>query len=142
MTDSLRPGFAPSSRTTGLISVIGPCYVRQEERQVTNALVADERHLNSRGFVHGAVIACLLDITLSDNIVAALPQPAGGVTATLTVHYIDKAVAGDWLEASATAVQQGRRLAHAQGTVIANGLTVATGTAAFTISPPHTNGVT
>lgn len=140
MTGSLPPGFAPSRRTTGLLAAIGPCFVRHEGHRVTNALTIDERHLNSRGFVHGAVIACLLDITLGDNIAAAATESVSGVTATLTVHYVGTASTGDWLEASATAVQPARRLAHAQGEVVANGRTIATGTASFLITDPATNG--
>lgn len=78
------PGFSPSRRTTGLLAAIGPSFARYDDGRVVDALAADERHLNFRGFVHGAVIACVLDIALGDNIVAA----------------------------SATAVHLGRRLAH------------------------------
>jgi uncharacterized protein (TIGR00369 family) len=127
-------GFHPSPRTTGLVGALGPVYVRRDEGRVVHGLTIDERHLNSRGFVHGAVIACLLDITLGDNVALEAETNRGGMTATLTVHYTGRAVRGDWLEATATATQPGRRLAHAQGVAVSNGRTIATASAAFAIS--------
>ena len=122
------------------MAALGPSFVRYDDGRVTDALAVDERHLNSRGFVHGAVISCLLDIALGDNIVAASAEPITGVTSTLTVHFVGTAAGGDWLEASATAVHVGRRIAHAYGEVTVDGRVVATGSASFAISDRPPNG--
>lgn len=112
--DDVPDGFMVDvRRQSGLIGVIGPLYARHNEDGVAVGLRVDERHLNTRGFLHGGVIAALLDIAFSDNVSAR--GPLGAVTENLTVQYVAKSRPGDWLEASASAVDVGRRLAHARG---------------------------
>ena len=112
--DDVPDGFVVDvRRKSGLIGVIGPLYARRNEDGVAVGLRVDERHLNTRGFLHGGVIAALLDIAFNDNVSARGSLSA--VTANLTVQYVAKSRPGDWLEASASSVDVGRRLAHARG---------------------------
>jgi uncharacterized protein (TIGR00369 family) len=114
IVDDVPDGFMVDvRRQSGLIGAIGPLYARRNEDVVTVGLRVDERHLNTRGFLHGGVIAALLDIAFSDNVSAR--GTLGAVTANLTVQYVAKSRPGDWLEASASSVDVGRRLAHARG---------------------------
>ena len=57
MIASARKGFIASERTTGLLGIIGPLYVRRDGDGITNGFAIDDRHLNSRDFVHGRTIA-------------------------------------------------------------------------------------
>jgi uncharacterized protein (TIGR00369 family) len=118
-------------RRSGLVGLIGPLYARHNGDGVAVGLRVDERHLNTRGFLHGGVIAALLDIALSDNISARGTR--GSVTANLTIQYVAKSKPGDWLEASASSVDVGRRLAHARGELRAEGRVVAFACASYAL---------
>src|SRR6266566_1611849 len=113
-------GFEPSRRTSPFLNGIGPVYSRTGEGGGLLGLRARAEHLNTRGFVHGAVLAALLDVVCGRNC-GALTEHPSLVTVSLTVDYVAAARDGEWLEASATVTRVGRRLAFADGRVDAGG---------------------
>lgn len=130
--DDVPDGFMVDvRRQSGLIGAIGPLYARRNEDGVAVGLRVDERHLNTRGFLHGGVIAALLDIAFSDNVNAR--GTFGAVTANLTIQYVAKSRPGDWLEASASSVDVRRRLAHARGELRTDDGVVAFACASYTL---------
>src|SRR5436853_470134 len=48
-------GFEPSRRTSPFLDMIGPVYTATTERGILLGLRARTEHLNTRGFVHGAI---------------------------------------------------------------------------------------
>jgi acyl-CoA thioesterase len=70
---------------------------------------------NSRGDVHGGVIASLLDAAMGVAVRSALTPLEGATTASLTVNYV--APGRTTLTARARVVRQGRTLASAEATV-------------------------
>jgi acyl-coenzyme A thioesterase 13 len=125
-------GFEPSRRTSPFLDLIGPVYTSNGERGILLGLRARTEHLNTRGFVHGAILAALLDVICGRNCAVRIGQP-GLVTVSLTVDYVASAREGDWLEASATVTRVGRRLAFAHGRVEAAGKPVATASGVFVV---------
>ena len=125
-------GFEPPRRTSPFLDLIGPVYTRTTERGILLGLRARAEHLNTRGFVHGAVLAALLDVVCGRNC-AALTEYPGLVTVSLTVDYVAAARDGDWLEASAEVTRAGRRLAFADGRVDAEGKPVAKASGVFAV---------
>jgi acyl-coenzyme A thioesterase 13 len=125
-------GFEPPRRTSPFLDLIGPVYTRTTERGVLLGLRARPEHLNTRGFVHGAILAAMLDVVCARNC-AALADPPSVVTVSLTVDYVAAARDGDWLEASAEVTRAGRRLAFADGRVAAEGKPVAKASAVFAV---------
>jgi len=130
MSADVPAGFEPSGRTGPFLDLIGPVYTRAGERGILLGLRARSEHCNARGFVHGAVLAALLDVVCGRNC-RAYPNM---LTVSLTVDYIASAQDGDWLEASATVTHAGRRLAFADGRVEAAGKPVAKASAVFAVA--------
>jgi acyl-coenzyme A thioesterase 13 len=130
MSADVPAGFEPSGRTGPFLDLIGPVYTRAGERGILLGLRARSEHCNARGFVHGAVLAALLDVVCGRNC-RAYPNM---LTVSLTVDYIASAQDGDWLEASATVTRAGRRLAFADGRVEAAGKPVAKASAVFAVA--------
>jgi acyl-coenzyme A thioesterase 13 len=125
-------GFEPSRRTSPFLDMIGPVYTMTGERGILLGLRARTQHCNTRGFVHGAILAALLDVVCGRNCGALTDHPSL-VTVSLTVDYVAAAREGDWLEASATVTRVGRRLAFADGRVDAGGTPVAKASAVFAV---------
>ena len=70
---------------------------------------------NSRGEVHGGVIASLLDAAMGVAVRSTLSQGDGATTASLTVNYV--APGRHTLTARGRVVRQGRTLASTEATV-------------------------
>jgi len=129
-------GFQPSPRTSPFLDMIGPVYTSTGERGILLGLRARTEHLNTRGFVHGAILAALLDVVCGRNC-AVQTGLLGLVTVSLTVDYVAAGRDGDWLEASATVTRVGRRLAFAHGRVEAEDKPVATASGVFAVGQPR-----
>jgi acyl-coenzyme A thioesterase 13 len=132
MSAEVPAGFEPSARTGPFLDLIGPVYTRTGERGILLGLRARSEHCNARGFVHGAVLAALLDVVCGRNC-RGYPNM---LTVSLTVDYVASAQDGDWLEASATVTRAGRRLAFADGRVEVAGKPVAKASAVFAVAEP------
>jgi uncharacterized protein (TIGR00369 family) len=104
-------GFKPLFRTSPYIELVGPLYSRGEGASLTLGLRAERKHCNTRGTVHGGVLATLADIALGYAMAFARTPPTGLVTANLTLDYAGAAREGDWLEARVDIQKQGSRLA-------------------------------
>jgi uncharacterized protein (TIGR00369 family) len=128
-------GFEPSARTGPFLDLIGPVYTRTGEGGILLGLRARREHCNARGFVHGAILAALLDVVCGRNCSAQAPS-SPLLTVSLTVDYVAAAQDGDWLEASATVTRAGRRLAFADGRVDVAGRPVAKASAVFAVAEP------
>jgi uncharacterized protein (TIGR00369 family) len=76
-------------------------------------LRAAEKHTNSRGTVHGGVLATLGDIALGYAMAFSTEPPTRATTASLSIDYIASARTGDWIEAHIERQKIGRRLAFA-----------------------------
>ncbi|HEY3074929.1 MAG TPA: PaaI family thioesterase, partial [Burkholderiales bacterium] len=92
-------GFKPLERTSPVIEMIGPVYARGEGAGLVLAVRAERKHCNTRGTVHGGILATLADIALGYACVAASEdgQSRNFVTIDLAVEYLAATQAGDWL---------------------------------------------
>jgi uncharacterized protein (TIGR00369 family) len=70
---------------------------------------------NSRGEIHGGVVASLLDAAMGVAVRSALMSDGGATTVSLTVNYV--APGRGTLTARGRVVRQGRTLASAEATV-------------------------
>jgi acyl-coenzyme A thioesterase PaaI-like protein len=76
-------GFEPSRRTSPFLDMIGlGSTPADRERGILLGLRARTEHCNTRGFVHGAILAALLDVVCAGATVAPhrAPQPGRGLT--------------------------------------------------------------
>jgi uncharacterized protein (TIGR00369 family) len=95
------------------------------------------RHFgNTRGEVHGGIVASLLDITLSQALRSTFHTPADVATISMTVSYLAPAV-GE-LVCNGEVVRAGRSVAFVEGvTVDQNGNSVCRAVATYRILRPR-----
>jgi uncharacterized protein (TIGR00369 family) len=130
------PGFRPVARRSAFLDLVGPLHVDDTDpRAPVYGLLADQRHANSRGGVHGGVLTTLADVALGYGAIAAHGETLALVTASLTVHYTGAAHVGDWLEARTTLTRVGSRLAFARCEITAADRSVASCTGVFSVPP-------
>jgi uncharacterized protein (TIGR00369 family) len=130
-------GFAVSKRSSNLLDLLGPLYESGTGPEYRVGLRVDERHINNKGFCHGAVLAMIADVFLG-RLIAVSQQPVPGfVTVNLGLTYLTPARQGDWLEAAGHVDKVGKNLAHSSGTVSANGIPVLRATGTFQMIAPR-----
>jgi uncharacterized protein (TIGR00369 family) len=125
------PGFEPSERTGPFVDLIGPLFVKEDDRGIVLGLRAREELLNARGFVHGGILAAIADLVLGRNVVLRGGAAARAVTASLTIHFLSPVRPGEWIEAAATVPRVGGRLGVAAALVTASGRPVAQASGVF-----------
>jgi acyl-coenzyme A thioesterase 13 len=116
------PGdFKQSGRSSGYLDLIGPIYEAGEGATYRLGLRVDHRHVNSRGFCHGALLSALADVHLGRLAATSTNPPLALVTAHLSMDYIAAAPLGAWLEAVGQVDRIGKTLAHSSGRILADG---------------------
>lgn len=114
MTEPAVPaGFVPLDRRSPYIQAMGPFYWKARGQQRVLGLGIEEKHINSRGFVHGGVLCGLADLAIGYNLAYLQEPPLPLVTANLTVDFAGSAKLGDWLECRVDIQRVGGRLAYA-----------------------------
>ena len=135
MTEHPPAGFTPHERKSPLTEPWEPLFARKAEDRLVLGLTIARPHTNSRGLLHGGLIAAMADnaMGLSCGVVLARggPQTGGLVTVSLAVDYLGKAEIGDWLEFDTDFVRTGRTLCFAGAVVRAAGAPVARAHATF-----------
>ena len=117
MSDDAPAGFAPHFKTSGLTAPWEPIYSRRTAEAVQIGLRAGPAHANSRGFVHGGLIAALADNAMGLSCGLQLEAGANLVTVGLSVDFIATALQGEWLEIRPVVLKAGRSLAFCTATV-------------------------
>ena len=135
---STRPdGFEPHLRKSPLTAPWEPLYARKSEDRVVLGLTVAAPHTNSRGLLHGGLIAALADNAMGLSCTAVLAQDgvasSGLVTVSLAVDYMGRAGIGDWLEFDTDFVRAGRTLCFAGASVTAQGQRIARAHATFRV---------
>ena len=97
----------------------GPFYSRNEDgRGVVSAFIAEPRHMNGGGFMHGG---CLL--TFADFACFAIGEAfttGGAVTVNLSGDFLSAVSVGAHLEATGEVTRAGGRLVYIRGMVTAD----------------------
>ncbi|MFL1456759.1 PaaI family thioesterase [Marinobacter sp. GN3S48] len=109
----LPEGFGPISRTSAFTDLIGPIYQKTDESGLIIGLVAEAKHCNARGIVHGGVLCTLADIAMGYSAAFSTEPPTPIVTTSQTVDYVGKAEKGDWIEVHTDVQKVGRSTAFA-----------------------------
>jgi acyl-coenzyme A thioesterase PaaI-like protein len=130
-------GFEPHARKSPLTDPWEPLYARTLADRTVLGLYILTAHTNSRGFLHGGLIAALADNAMGLSCGVALRQggvgASGLVTVTLTVDYVGRAEIGQWLTFDTTFTRTGRTLCFAELEAAADGQPVARARATFRV---------
>ncbi len=113
-----------------------PLYARRDAGQFRLGLIVRVEHTNSRGLLHGGVIATLADnamgLSLGVVVEAQGRVPAKGImTTALAVDYLGRAALGQWLEVDTNFVHAGGGSGVTQALITADGTVIARANASF-----------
>lgn len=106
-------GFTPHGRSSPYFDLVGPLLARRAEGGTEFALRIDGRHLNARGFAHGAVLAGLADVALGYAAATSVSPPAKLVTASLSIDFVSPVQQDEAVIAVVDVQRVGARLAFA-----------------------------
>ena len=134
MTISIPAGFGPIFRSSPLLDALGSFYSKGEGATLEVGLLVTERHTNSRGTVHGGVLATLADVGIGYLMAYGADTPRRMTTASLTIDYTGTAAIGDWIRVEMDAPRVGRRLAFANARLMTGDKQVARASAVFAMA--------
>jgi uncharacterized protein (TIGR00369 family) len=117
MPDPAHEGWKPRT-LPGFIGLVGPLWTKKQGASWNYGILAEERHTNPAGIVHGGVLTTLLDHALS-AIAWEANERKPCITVALDVHFLAAARPGDLIAAGGRIVRQTSSLVFIQG-----GLTV------------------
>ncbi len=127
-------GFAPHFRKSPVTDPWEPLYSLRTEAGVCIGVKLAPNHCNSRGFVHGGVIAALADNAMGLSYGMLRPEGASGggaVTVSLTIDYAATAKVGQWLQVTPRVIKAGRSMGFVDALVTADDAIVARASATF-----------
>lgn len=126
-------GFLPHFRKSPVTAPWEPLYSRRVDGTVQIGLHLREAHCNSRGLLHGGVIAALADNAMGLSCGASLPSVQGLVTVGLSVDYVGAAKVGQWLQIEPRVLRTGRSMGFADALIKADGAVIARANATFRV---------
>ena len=126
-------GFAPHFRKSPVTEPWQPLYSRRVDGAVQIGLTLRTAHCNSRGLLHGGVIAALADNAMGLSCGAALPSVEGLVTVSLSVDYVGAARIGQWLQVEPRVLKTGKSMGFADALITADGVVIARASATFRV---------
>lgn len=129
-------GFERHFRRSGLTEPWEPLYSRRVGGALQIGLLASGVHANSRGFVHGGLIASLADNAMGLSCVEQSESLTGLVTVSLSLDYLASARTGQWLQVEPRVLKLGRTLCFADALVTSDGGPVARASASFSVPRP------
>jgi uncharacterized protein (TIGR00369 family) len=132
-------GFEPHFRRSPLTEPWEPIFSRRLPDRVIIGLYAREPHTNSRGMVHGGLIAALADNAMGLSCVVVLTaqerKPEGGlVTVSMATDFIGAAKLGQWVAFDTSYVRTGRTLCFAQAFITADSEVIGRADARFKVT--------
>ena len=132
MTDAPAP-FDPAAagwkqfrwHEDGFPTLVGPFWSKREAGGWAYGLLAEAKHGNAHGIVHGGMLVTFLDQILGATCwEAANRDPV--VTIQLNTHFVSAAKAGDFMEARGEAVRATKSLIFVRGQITIGDRIVAT----------------
>lgn len=131
-------GFQRHFRRSGLTDPWEPIYSRKTPDNLQLGLILAEAHCNSRGLVHGGLIAALADNAMGLSCAGALigagrDVKKGLVTISLSVDYCGAGRLGEWLQIDPEVTRVGGSIAFSRGIITSSEAVIASANATFKI---------
>lgn len=128
-------GFEPHFRKSPFTDPWEPLYSKKTERSVTMGLRLAKAHTNSRGLIHGGLIAALADNAMGYSCAQVTGWNISLVTISLAVDYVGTADIGQWLAIECEVIKTGNTICFAQGLIKADGAVIARANGTFRVLP-------
>ena len=126
-------GFEPHFRKSPLTDPWEPIYSRRTADAVIIGLRLAPPHTNSRGLIHGGLIASLADNAMGLSCGVRLGNGPRLVTVSLAVDFIGSAAIGQWLAVESDVIKTGGTLCFAQCRVTADDIMIARANGTFRV---------
>jgi uncharacterized protein (TIGR00369 family) len=131
-------GFEPHFRKSPLTDPWEPLFSKRTPDRVVIGLWTREVHTNSRGLIHGGLIAALADNAMGMSCGQVLLAEGRDlerkpVTVSMAIDYVGSAKVGQWMTFDTQYVKTGRTLCFAQAFVTADGEVIARADARFRV---------
>ena len=123
-------GFTRHDRKSAVTDPWEPLFSRRAAAAVQLGVRIDAAHCNSRGMLHGGVIATLADNAMGLTVVAA-SEARSALTVNLALDYVGAAQRGQWLQVEPRLIRAGRTIGFADALITADGETIARANATF-----------
>ena len=130
-------GFEPHFRKSPLTDPWEPLYSRFTEKAVHMGLRLARPHTNSRGLIHGGLIAALSDNAMGYSCAHVMGGVSSLVTIGLAVDFVGTADVGQWLAVESDVVKTGKTICFAQSLIKADGVVIARANATFRVVPKN-----
>src|SRR4051795_5506921 len=132
---SVPEGFEPHFRKSPLTDPWEPLYSRRTDKAVMMGLRLAKPHTNSRGLIHGGLIAALADNAMGHSCGYVMGGVSSLVTISLAVDFIGTAEVGQWLAVESDVVKTGKTICFVQSLITADGVVIARANATFRVVP-------
>ncbi len=141
MSEDVPEGFSPHFKKSRVTDPWEPLYSRTFPAALQIGVRLREEHCNSRGFVHGGVIATLADNAMglsywqvTKNAHDDRTPLRGAVTVSLNIDYAATANVGQWLQIEPRVIKAGRSMGFVDALITADGMAIARASATFRVS--------
>ena len=130
-------GFEPHFRKSPMTDPWEPLYSRRLEKTVQMGLRLARAHTNSRGLIHGGLIAALSDNAMGYACAQAMGWDTSKslVTISLAVDFIGSADIGQWLAIEPDVIRTGSTICFAQSLIKADDVVIARANGTFRVVP-------
>ena len=130
-------GFEPHFRKSPLTDPWEPLYSRFTKNAVHIGLRLARPHTNSRGLIHGGLIAALSDNAMGYSCAQAMGWDTSKslVTISLAVDFIGSADIGQWLAIEPEVIRTGSTICFAQSLIKADDVVIARANGTFRVVP-------
>jgi uncharacterized protein (TIGR00369 family) len=125
--------FEPHFRKSPVTAPWEPLYSRRRADGVDLAFEVQPPHCNSRGLLHGGVLAALCDNVMGLTLGTALRGEANIVTISLAVDYLDSARVGDLVIIVPRVVRAGASLGFCDALATSGDRPIARANASFSV---------
>ena len=128
-------GFEPHFRKSPVTEPWEPLYSRFTDKAVQMGLRLAKAHTNSRGLIHGGLIAALSDNAMGYSCAQAIgwDKSKSLLTISLAVDFIGSAEIGQWLSIEPEVIRTGSTICFAQSLIKADDAVIARASATFRV---------
>ena len=128
-------GFQPHFRKSPFTEPWEPLYSKKTDQAVIIGLRLAKPHTNSRGLIHGGLIASLADNAMGYSCALVMGWTTSLVTISLAVDYVGSAEIGQWLAVESEVIKTGSTICFAQSLIKADDTVIARANGTFRVVP-------
>ena len=128
-------GFERHFRQSPLTDPWEPLYSKRTEKAGIIGLRLARPHTNSRGLIHGGLIAALSDNAMGYSCAHIMGGASSLVTIGLALDFVGTAQVGQWLSVETDVIKTGSTICFAQCLIKADDSIIARANATFRVTP-------